>query len=214
MPKYFILMGDIVGSGEQNPLELIDGFKYLISSCNKTLHQQILSPYTITLGDEFQGIACSLSGLLDSIFYIEEERIKWAYNFKLRFVGHYGEIQTPINTNIAYEMMGPGLAHARDLLSIKRQNRPRFIFDLPDQKHEQYLNRLFQVIDGIIGKWKISDYPLISDMLTDASDQEVGAKYDKNRSQIWKRRKHLLVKEYKLLKAVIIESDYKALAAC
>ena len=123
-------------------------------------------------------------------------------------MGHYGEIQTPINTNIAYAMMGPGLTHARDLLSSKRRNRPRFVFDLPNQSHEQFLNRLFQVMDGIIERWNTADYPLIGEMLTDASDQEVGTKYVKNRSQIWKRRKHLLVEEYKLLKAVVIETKY------
>lgn len=37
------------------------------------------------------------------------------YHFKLHYVGHYGEIQTPINREIAYEMMGPGLTQARAL---------------------------------------------------------------------------------------------------
>ena len=69
MPQYFILMGDIVGSSGQNSVDLIEGFSALVSSCNNTLKHQILSPYTITLGDEFQGIAASLRGLLDSIFF-------------------------------------------------------------------------------------------------------------------------------------------------
>lgn len=214
MNNYFILMGDIVGSSKQDPLELTQAFKSLVSSCNETLEQQILSPYTITLGDEFQGIARSLRGLLGSIFYIEEQRIQRQYDFKIRFVGHYGKIQTPINTAIAYEMMGPGLAHARSLLSSKRRERPRFIFDFPEQQYAQFLNRLFRVMDGIIDKWKVSDYPLISDMLADASDQEVGDKHSKNRSQIWKRRKHLLVEEYQLLKEVVTESAWRVWAEC
>ena len=69
-------------------------------------------------------------------------------------------------------------------------------------------------MDGIIDKWKVSDYPLIGDMFTDASDQEVGDNHSKNRSQIWKRRKHLLVEEYKLLKEVVTESACRVLAEC
>ena len=199
-------MGDVIKSREQDPPELVESFKSLIASCNRNLKQQILSPYTITLGDEFQGVAASLRGLLESIFYLEEARIKQCYSFKIRFVAHYGEIATPLNTKIAYAMMGPGLTWARELLSVKRRSRPRFVFDLADSWHEQELNRLFRVLDGITERWKVVDYPLISNMLTDASDGEVGAIHKKNRSQISKRRRHLLTEEYKLLKAVICDS--------
>ena len=204
-------MGDVVKSREQDPMELADSFKSLIASCNWNLKQQILSPYTITLGDEFQGVASSLRGLLDSIFYLEEARIKQCYSFNVRFVAHYGEIGTPLNTEIAYAMMGPGLTRARELLSVKRRSRPRFIFDLSDSWHENDLNRLFLVLDGITERWNVADYPLISNMLTHAGDGEVGAIHNKNRSQIWKRRKHLFIEEYKLLKAVICDSTDKRL---
>ena len=206
MTKHFILMGDVIRSRDQDPLELVARFKSLIASCNRNLKQQILSPYTITLGDEFQGVAGSLRDLLDSIFYLEEARIEQCYSFKLRFVAHYGEIATPINTEIAYAMMGPGLTRARELLSAKRRSRPRFVFVLSNSRHEQDLNRLFRVLDGITERWNVVDYPLISNMLTDASDGEVGTIHNKNRSQIWKRRRRLLTEEYKLLKAVICDS--------
>lgn len=211
LAKHFILMGDVIKSREQDPPELVESFKSLIASCNRNLRQQILSPYTITLGDEFQGVAGSLRGLLDSIFYLEEVRIKRCYSFKLRFVAHYGEISTPLNTKIAYSMMGPGLTRARELLSVKRRSRPRFNFDLSDSRHEKDLNRLFSVLDGITERWNVAAYPLIGNMLTDAGDGEVGAIHNKNRSQIWKRRKHLLIEEYKLLKAVICDSADKRL---
>lgn len=206
---HFILMGDVIKSREQDPPELVESFKALIASCNLDLKQQILSPYTITLGDEFQGVASSLRGLLDSIFYLEEARIKQCYSFKIRFVAHDGEIATPLNTEVAWAMLGPGLTRARELLSVKRRSRPRFVFDLSDGRHEQELNRLFRVLDGITERWNVADYPLINSMLSDASDGEVGAIHSKNRSQIWKRRRHLFTEEYKLLKAVICDSADK-----
>ena len=206
MTMQYILMGDVIKSRQQNPQELRDSLKSLVMSCNRDLGKQILSPYTITLGDEFQGIADSLRSLTDSVFYLEERRIAKGYSFRLRFVAHHGEILTAINADIAYEMMGPGLTQARELLSEKRPSRPRFVFALPDRAHMTSLNRLFAVLDGITARWSHADYPLISDMLTDAGNQEVGTRHGKNRSQIWKRRKHLLIEEYKLLRAVIRES--------
>jgi hypothetical protein len=41
-------------------------------------------------------------------------------------------------------------------------------------------------------------------MLQNENNEEVAIKHKKNRSQIWKRRKTLLITEYKALKQVIL----------
>jgi len=60
MAKYFILMGDVIGSRGFDATKLRRQLKSLLSACNGDLKTEILSPYTTTLGDEFQGIAMSL----------------------------------------------------------------------------------------------------------------------------------------------------------
>ena len=205
MAKYFIMMGDVIGSRGFDATKLQRQLKGLLSACNGDLKTEILSPYTTTLGDEFQGIARSLHAAAECIFYLEETRIKNQYGFRVRYVAHYGEIQTPINTEIAYGMMGPGLAKARALLTDKRRGQPRFSFDLRDKRLAENLTRLCRVIDGLIDRWDQQDYSLISDMLSDQNNEEVAARHGKNRSQIWKRRKHLLIEEYRLTKAVVFD---------
>ena len=69
-------MGDVVASRRVDAREMRRHLKSLVSSCNSDLKALILSPYTITLGDEFQGIATSLRAIAESIFYFEETRIK------------------------------------------------------------------------------------------------------------------------------------------
>lgn len=76
MAHYFMLMGDVVASRRVDARELQRHLKSLVSSCNSDLKSLILSPYTITLGDEFQGIATSLRAIIESIFYFEETCIK------------------------------------------------------------------------------------------------------------------------------------------
>ncbi len=90
-------------------------------------------------------------------------------------------------------------------LSQKKKSKHRFYFDLLNVKLALLLERLFLVLEGIIRGWAIKDYPLIGDMITTCSNLEVGNKHGKNRSQIWKRRKHLLIDEYNAQKMVILD---------
>ena len=201
---YYILMGDVVSSSDKNAIKLRKSLKSVVESCNSQLQSEILSPFTITLGDEFQGISKSLKSAVKTLFYFEEQCLREESDFKLHYVLHFGRIDTEINLKIAYEMMGPGLTKARELLSSKKRDRRRFEFDLGDKEETGQFNRLFEVLDAIILSWKKEDYSLILDMIANDNNQEVGDKHDKNRDQIWKRRKTLMIKEYNLLKEFIL----------
>nr|VFK53131.1 MAG: SatD family (SatD) [Candidatus Kentron sp. TC] len=186
-------------------VKLREEFLQLIDSCNGTLGDGILSPYTVTLGDEFQGVASSLGKVIDAIFHMEELSLSRSLPFKIRYVSVYGHIDTPINHIRAYTMMGPGLTKAREILTDKGKGKPRFRFVLDDAYLANQLNRLFAVVHGLIERWPAQDAALIFDMLHNTSNKEVGVIYAKNRSQIWKRRGHLLIEEYRSLKEAIVE---------
>jgi len=198
-------MGDIIKSREYQGVELMHEFQSLVATCNEELASCLLSPYTITLGDEFQGVARSLLCSVRSLFYLEEMVLREHLPFRLRYVVHYGEIDTPLNPNIAYGMVGPGLAHARELLTNAGKRRPRFRFDLSNHSLAFKLNGLFQVTASLTEEWRPKDWQLILDMLSMDRAADIGAKYNMNRSQVSKREKTLRVEEYKTLKAVIID---------
>ncbi|MEQ9280537.1 MAG: SatD family protein [Balneola sp.] len=207
MPKkqhsYPIFMGDVVNSSDYDGEELSKGLKELVESTNKKFDKAILSPLTITLGDEFQGILKSVSTGIDLLFHLEEELLSTEPDFKLHYVLLLGEIETEINPDIAYEMVGKGLTEARKMLSSKKRNRKRFRFKLKNKEQTEQLSRIFEVLDTIILNWKKEDYPLILDMINNDNNSEVGELHDKNRDQIWKRRKTLMINEYNLLKDFI-----------
>jgi hypothetical protein len=207
MPKkqhsYPIFMGDVVNSTDYDGEVLSKGLKELVESTNKKFGKAILSPLTITLGDEFQGILSSVSTGIDLLFHLEEKLLKTEPDFKLHYVLLLGEIETEINPDIAYEMMGKGLTEARKMLSSKKRNRKRFRFKLQNKEQTEQLSRIFEVLDTIILNWKKEDYPLILDMINNDNNSEVGELHDKNRDQIWKRRKTLMINEYNLLKDFI-----------
>jgi len=198
-------MGDVIRSSKQDARQLRKEFMGLVSLCNQKLEHDIISPYTVTLGDEFQGIAASLQAVIEAMFFMEETILRKGLAFKIRYVGVHGAIDTPINRLKAHTMMGAGLTKARGLLTDKRRGKPRFRFDLPDAHTMNQLNRLFLVLDGLTGRWDTRDGILISDMLDNSHNEEVGVKHGKNRTQIWKRRRHLLIEEYQALKEAILE---------
>lgn len=197
---HFILMGDVVKSREYQAASLRKHFLELIDGCNEALEGRILSPYTVTLGDEFQGVADSLEGALQAVFHLEETALQTGLNFRIRYVLGYGPIETEINRQKAHAMMGPGLTRVRELLTEKKRGGPRFRFELETERQSRLLENLFRVIDCITRDWKWEDIPLIFAMLSESSDAEVGKKFDKDRSLIWKRRKNLMVEEYRALK--------------
>jgi len=204
MALQYILMGDIIGSRKYDARKLRNDFMGVVSSCNEELEQNILSPFTVTLGDEFQGITTSLDGVVKAIFYMEETILSRRLAFKIRYVAVYGAIDTPINQLKAHTMMGAGLTKARKILTDKRRGLPRIRFDLGDAYTTNQLNRLFLVLDGLTSRWDIGDSLLILDMLANTNNEEVGVAYGKNRSQIWKRRKNLLIEEYRALKDALM----------
>lgn len=201
---YYILMGDIVASSDYEPVKLGMKLKELVDDANKNLAKITLSPYTITLGDEFQGVTRSLKSGIETLFYFEEQSLAKKLDFKLHYVLHFGKIETEINPETSYGMLGEGLTQARKKLSAKNRDRKRFNFSLDNKDHTEQLNRLFEVLDGIMEQWKIDDFALIIDMIQNSNDREVGEKHGKDRSQIYKRRKTLMIHEYNLLKKSVI----------
>ena len=200
---YYILMGDVIRSRDYELKELGRNLKDLVRSANEDLSDKTLSPYTVTLGDEFQGVTRSLSSGIETLFYFEELRLAKRFDFKLQYVLHFGEIETEINPETSYGMLGKGLAQARNKLAEKKRDRKRFNFSLVDPELSLQLNRLFEVMDGITGRWKKDDFTLLLDMINNENDREVGEKHSKDRSQIYRRRKTLMVNEYNLMKKVI-----------
>jgi len=140
--RYVVLMGDLVGSevvGSVQRLHRI--FNAAVDWANARHGEHILSPLTITLGDEFQGLVGGLENAFltaaDLRFKLMRERVA------CRFVIGVVELRTRVNTERAWNMMGPGLGAARDKLNDKQSiNAHRFSF--PD-------NPAFELLTDAVG---------------------------------------------------------------
>lgn len=211
MTNYYILMADVVQSRSYQGEAIQRELKGIVNKCNVLLKEVLLSPFTVTLGDEFQGVLASLSDAVESVLLLEDVLLQVQPSFKLRYVLVYGAIETPLNSKIAYGMLGPGLTLAREMLNTKRRGRQRFQLNLSDHPIEQNLRMLFRLLELISSRWKERDHALIRAMIWSTEDQEVAKAFCKTNSQIWKRKKTLEIEEYitikKLIKNVINDGE-------
>jgi hypothetical protein len=203
MKLYYIVMADIIRSRSYDGADLLPTFSSLVEECNEVHRGELLSPYTVTLGDEFQGVTRTLHAAVESIFYLEEALLAATPPFRLRYVILYGEIDTAINPHVAHGMSGPGLTAARESLTRKRRGRQRFQLQLPGFPLVDELRMLFRLLDLLVGHWKEKDFALIRELIKSNDDASVAATFGKTRSQVWKRRKTLQTEEYLTVKQLI-----------
>ena len=197
-------MADIIDSRATNQQLLMSNFREVVKHVNRKNKKDLLSPMTITLGDEFHSVVKDLLAGLNIIMAIEEKIILLEKDFKLRYVLLQGVIETQINSKIAYEMLGTGLTSAREHLAKLKTGKRRFYFNLKDKEKSTALNEAFFVLQSLRDAWKTDkDYYLISGFLQGKDYKQIAENLNKERSLIWKRRKSLKMEEYFSLKEVI-----------
>ena len=202
--NYWIIMADIIKSTDYEGFILQEKFKEAVNYINKKLKKNLISPLTITLGDEFQGITNSLKNSILILFHLEEYLIKNNANFALRYVINYGKIDTAINTEIAYGMLGEGLSHARKMLENLKKTDKKYEIETDKETKNKALNDAFSVLQNIQSRWSSeADKELVSLFIQYHDYKLIAAKTKVTRSQIWKKEKSLNISSYFAIKNVI-----------
>lgn len=125
------LMGDIVASGSApSSRRLHEIFNAAVDEANVRFATSLASPLTITLGDEFQGLATGLSAGFAIASHLRY--VLLSQGVACRFALGLTRIETPVSRERAWNLMGPGLAETRAKLGEKR--RPHaYRFHLPGE---------------------------------------------------------------------------------
>jgi hypothetical protein len=201
---FIILMADVVDSRNMPQNKLMKSFKKITDEINNEKKDILLSPVTITLGDEFQCVVKSLKAGIELMIAIDEKKLNETVGFKLRYALVEGGIDTPINHDIAYGMLGEGLTIAREQLIEYKNSYRRYSVRLHNIKKCEALANSLIVYQNITDAWDIDrDYPLIARFLKLKDYKLVADEMGKTRSQIWKREKSLNMEAYFSIKQVI-----------
>ncbi len=205
MENYSILMADIVNSRRASQERLMYEFNSIVEYINSEFKETVLSPLTITLGDEFQGVISDFPNAIQLIPHIEEYIILKDFDITLRYVLNYGLIETKINREIAYGMLGEGLTEAREHLNKIKTSKHRIQILINHNAFlQETLNDLFKIYQNYIDQWSLKERPFLQEFIINNKNyKEVAESLNLNISSSWRRQKTLNIEEYFLVKKLI-----------
>jgi hypothetical protein len=201
--KQHILMADIIKSSSKDSNIIISIFRDIADEVNSDHRGSIYSPITITLGDEFQSVVKSLKGGIEIILDFEEHLLKYNRICKIRYVLNYGEIDTPINPDRAYQMLGRGLSHTREMLQNLKKDGNRFLIKSENALLSEKLNQAFFIYQSLVDDWKVKDYEVVLAFLNYRDYKIVAKNLNRDTSSMWRKEKSLKIKEYLAAKDIL-----------
>lgn len=207
-----ILMADVVKSGTHDAAALGRHLNTTIKAANRSKPNGIMSPLTVTLGDEFQGVCQSVVHGVRTMLWLEHRLrakplvVDGQFDaYSLRYVLHQGTISTPINRDRAHGMLGPGLTRARYLLNQKDRSRPRFQIEVNDSTISRRLQIAFNVLDELGRDLKVTDYAFIEALLQESNSEKVAKKFGRHRTSVERRRRNLYIEAIKNTESLIYD---------
>lgn len=194
MKQYIVLIGDLVGSKK---LGKKDREKYqlvlsnVISRINES-SDSIISPLTITLGDEFQAVYDDMAALLADSWSIMAE----LHPVRVRFSIGIGEIYTPINSDQALGMDGPAFHSARDGMEEMKESGSSYSISLGSVEKQPEASKplvalvkhSLMFISSEVENWKKTRFRVLT-MLNDGLPvKEIAGKIGISESAVYKNR--------------------------
>jgi hypothetical protein len=183
------VMGDIVSSQSAASMRLLhQKFNEAVRAANERSKPFLTSPLTITLGDEFQGLCRSLSAGLRIIRDLRHNLMQ--DRIECRFALGVVELQTPLNRQAAWNMMGPGLSRTRKKLEAKG-NANAYRFSLPGEHMiEMLLDAVGYSITNVELDWTARQLQIImASSASDGTDIELATTLGITRRTLYKVRK-------------------------
>lgn len=149
-PKIIALIGDILSSREVSEREALQQkLEYTLNQVNRR-NPALLSPYTITLGDEFQAVYRNADSLFEDIWRI----MLGIFPRRIRFSIGVGTLSTPINRRQAIGMDGPAFHFARE--GIQQLKKTPYLLKLSGEAfpEQELINYSLNLISANINTWE------------------------------------------------------------
>jgi hypothetical protein len=152
-----VVIGDIVASREiAERADVQHQLKAALNRLNRKRKALLLSPYTITLGDEFQMVRRSSEGMFEDAVDIMASIAP----VEVRFSFAAGTLTTPLNRQYAIGMDGPAFHAAREgMTNLKRKKLIWGIAGLstPDELPTHSID----LVSHLMSRWKPSQIRIL-----------------------------------------------------
>lgn len=167
---YVAIIGDIVDSKkipEEKRRDIQKKLKKTLDTINKQYHKNLASNFTITLGDEFQGLLKTPERIFEMLDTIElamaEEQIE------IRFGIGLGEITTKIDPALSIGADGPAYWHARTAIEYIHDEDDyglnHIAFYYPDHPDVGLINAAIGMTEYTKNKWTTTQIAVLSALI-------------------------------------------------
>ncbi len=155
MKNYIVLIGDLIDSRKlENRESVQENILDIFNAINKEYADNIVSKFTLTIGDEFQAILDVDSKVFDIINNLQYSDLP---DFRLG-IG-FGQINTKINREISIGADGPVFWHAREAINTVHSNnwngKCDILFMSDDEKMDKIINSLILSSELIRKSWTV-----------------------------------------------------------
>ncbi|XOZ33608.1 SatD family protein [Halomonadaceae bacterium KBTZ08] len=179
--NHLVMIADIIGSRQLANRGQAQAFLEAELHTLSADRSQLASPYTITLGDEFQAVFNSANRAFPDIL----ATLRALHPVGLRFALGIGPLATPINPEQAIGMDGPAFYRARDLLAaMKKDKRTIAIAGLPADDGLQ--DSALGLLDQQIRKWQPNRLDILRFLLQDSEVDTIAANLDITEQSVYK----------------------------
>jgi hypothetical protein len=162
MMDYITLIADIIKSkeiGQRNKFQL--ELKNELEKINRA-SGELISPYTITLGDEFQAVYQSGEHLLSDILML----LVKLYPIRIRFAVGWGEIITQIDKEKSIGMDGPAFYYAREGINdLKKMNYSIIQLYGKGFKEKELINKSLKLALSLMSEWKENTLIIFTELM-------------------------------------------------
>lgn len=151
MKSYIVVIGDIEQSKKLSP-DVRTQTQRSLEAVFKKLNQDsnhIVSPYTITLGDEFQVVYHRADELFQHIWAI----MAVIHPVAVRVSIGVGEITTPINKEHALGMDGPAFHKARESIDQMRKKEHLLSISTDNIRFNRLVNSTLRILGANLRGW-------------------------------------------------------------
>lgn len=148
--KKIVLVADLVGSRNlSNRGAVQKRLDACLSQLSAGKRDGLVSPYTITLGDEFQAVFSSPGRIFRDALAI----LIALYPVEVRFAWSLGEITTGVNTKQAIGMDGPAFHDSRKTVEALKKAKQLFAVTGLSADVQNLADRSLELVSHLLKKW-------------------------------------------------------------
>ncbi len=201
--KYFVVIADIINSKKiVERGELQKTLEKTLKEVNEK-KEGIVSPYTITLGDEFQAVYDKPDNIFSHIWHILEK----VFPHKIRFSIGIGKITTNINRKNALGMDGEAFYLARNGIERLKEEKKVYFRINTEIPEIDLINNILKLISSLIITWKKDRYKIFNYYRTGLKVKEIAEKLENEKEKsLTERAIHKNINDGKLKEIIEIEN--------